>query len=525
MTEPASLGLAAATVEQPLPVPGRALVRNTLLNFAGLGVPLLVALATIPFLVRRLGESRFGVLSVDWIILNSAPIFDLGLGRAVRKRVAEALGTAHHERVASITWTAVLAQCLSGTLGMLALAALASPLVEHILNIPPELRSEARTTFYLVAGAIPLIVLTDTFCGVLEAAQRFDLVNAIRVPFHLALALAPLIGALLGWTLTGIATLLLLSAAAILALQFLLSTHVFPSLRQWPRPSLGELRALLRFGRWIAVSNVVGPILVYLDRFVVGVLLPMTAVAHYAAPYELVTHLSLLPASLAATLFPAFSALRAQARLEQMQAYASRSVKYLLLLLGPVILLTVAFSPDIIAAWVGPTFGEDSSRALRLLAIGVLLNALAQVPYSVVQAGGRPDLTAKFHLLELPLHAVAAFALVWAWGVPGAALAWTLRVLLDTVLLFAAAARLGGLRLSVPSRERLVYAGAFALLGLIAAGAPLVLATGWLRFAVPGAMGLAAGGALWRCVLDEHDRAHVLQLFGRSPAMTERSTS
>ena len=73
-------------------VSGRLLVQNSLLNFSSQAISLLVGVVTIPFIVRGLGTDRFGLLSLVWIVLGYFTIFDLGLGRAATKYVAEALG-------------------------------------------------------------------------------------------------------------------------------------------------------------------------------------------------------------------------------------------------------------------------------------------------------------------------------------------------------------------------------------------------------------------------------------------------
>jgi len=54
---------------------------------------------------------------------------------------------------------------------------------------------------------------------------------------------------------------------------------------------------------------------------------------------------------------------------------------------------------------------------------------------------GRPDLPAKFHLFELFFYVGIAWLLISKWGINGAAVAWTLRVILDTSLLFMAVFR------------------------------------------------------------------------------------
>ena len=80
-----------ANMENTLQINGRLLTNNWSMNLAGQILPIIVALSTIPYLVRGLGTERFGILSICWIFLGSSGIFDLGLGRATTKFVAERL--------------------------------------------------------------------------------------------------------------------------------------------------------------------------------------------------------------------------------------------------------------------------------------------------------------------------------------------------------------------------------------------------------------------------------------------------
>ena len=72
---------------------------------------------------------------------------------------------------------------LSG-LGVLAAAlALAfTPLLVHTLQMPAALNGEARLCFYILGLCIPFVIVAAGLRGFLEAFQRFDLVNAVRLP-------------------------------------------------------------------------------------------------------------------------------------------------------------------------------------------------------------------------------------------------------------------------------------------------------------------------------------------------------
>jgi O-antigen/teichoic acid export membrane protein len=63
------------------------------------------------------------------------------------------------------------------------------------------------------------------------------------------------------------------------------------------------------------------------------------------------------------------------------------------------------------------------------------------IPYTLLQALGRPDLTARFHLIELPVYVLVLWSMIRTFGIEGAAIAWLIRVALDALLLFAMARR------------------------------------------------------------------------------------
>jgi O-antigen/teichoic acid export membrane protein len=86
-------------------------------------------------------------------------------------------------------------------------------------------------------------------------------------------------------------------------------------------------------------------------------------------------------------------------------------------------------------AWVGERIADQATPVLQLLAVGVWLNVLAQVPQTVLQATGNADAVARLQLLELPFYLVLAAVLMQACGLAGVALAWVLRAALDAALL------------------------------------------------------------------------------------------
>jgi O-antigen/teichoic acid export membrane protein len=86
--------------------------------------------------------------------------------------------------------------------------------------------------------------------------------------------------------------------------------------------------------------------------------------------------------------------------------------------------------------WVGADVTRDAAFVGEIIALGVWFNGLAYIPFARLQAQGRPDLVAKCHLAEIIPYLAFLFLALRAWGVIGAAVAWSLRVFADAILLF-----------------------------------------------------------------------------------------
>ena len=92
--------------------------------------------------------------------------------------------------------------------------------------------------------------------------------------------------------------------------------------------------------------------------------------------------------------------------------------------------------------WLGSDFAQHSTLVVRLLAVAVFVNGVGQVPFAHLQSAGRPDITARLHLIELPAYVVVLLFFVKLWGIQGAAIAWMLRIVIDALLMFIFSHRL-----------------------------------------------------------------------------------
>ncbi len=445
---------------------GRRLARSMVWNLAAQLLPLAVALVCIPFIIQRAGVARFGVLALAWALIGYSALFDLGLGRALTKRVAEQLA-GDTTVIASTIWTGLAMMSLLGLIGAGGLYALAPWLAASALAIPEALVPEALAGFRLIALAVPLVTLMAGLRGVAESYQQFRRIAGINTILGILSYGGPLV--VLAYSATLPAAVLALIGSRLLGLAAFtwLVVATVPGMRTCG-PVRGAVQPLLHFGSWLTVSSIVGPLMDSMDRFIVGTMMSVEAVAYYVTPFDLVGRLRMLFGPLAGVLFPAFATALAADRPRAFALYLT-GLRHTLILITPPVLVLVLFAEEGLRLWLGPEFAQQGTPVARWLAIGQLISAMAAMPYALLQAGGRPDLTARLHLIELPLYLALVWPLVGAFGITGAAAAWTIRVLIDAILLFL----LGNRLIGAPLRRLWSVLSAGVILLLMMAGATL----------------------------------------------------
>jgi O-antigen/teichoic acid export membrane protein len=444
---------------------------NVALNVGGIAVPVLAGLLTIPALLRYLGEERFATLALGWTIVGYFSVLDLGLGRGLTMHIAR------HSRAAEAPQVAALARAgrrlmLGLGFAWTALLLVLFPIVER--HWPP-LSTQAGSPLLAWAAlvlCIPATLWMNSSTSILEAQSRFVNANAVRIPIGIGTYAGPLITALfvqdLGWIFASLLATRLLGAA-VLAWQV---RDQF--VRDAGRLPAAELRALLKFGGWMTVSQVVGPVLVYFDRFAIAAIISAAAVTQYTIPFDLLTRLPLFPMAIMAVLFPILvqaNTLNDQHSTGQAHSTARSTLQLMLVVWLCSMAFAALFGPSLLRLWIGDELGAASAPVWQWLIVGVAVNGIAHIPLTLLHSRGRTDIVAGLHLLELPVYLAAVWWALQHHGITGAAVVWTLRVTVDAILLHACA------RKTAPQWEHLLRTAAVA--GLVALGAIGGLA--WVR--------------------------------------------
>jgi O-antigen/teichoic acid export membrane protein len=173
-------------------------------------------------------------------------------------------------------------------------------------------------------------------------------------------------------------------------------------------------------------------------------LVSIQSLAYYSIAFTFANMTTMFSLAMVQSLIPAFSQLLTPEKKTELNALFSRSLRISVVGLLPSIMFLYVIAQPFFTIWAGPEFGRESVYPFHILLIGIFFSIIVYVPNCVVMAYGRPDILAKVQWIELLPYAFLAYFLIGSYGIVGAALAWTIREMINAVIYIYVTKRIVG---------------------------------------------------------------------------------
>jgi O-antigen/teichoic acid export membrane protein len=413
----------------------KTLAKNVLYNFLGYGSPLLFAIVLIPPLIKELGDERFGILSIAWMVLGYFSLLDFGIGRGLTKIISEKIALNFSDQVPGLFWTSIFLMFLVSSFTAIVILFLVPFLVESFFNISENVKEETLYSFYALAVSIPIIATTAALRGVLEAYQKFFAINIVRIFLGVFTFLGPILVLLVVNSLFWIIVIMIIVRLIVWVTYFYLCLTVNSAIKNNLTIRFKIFKPVLKFSIWISIANIVGPIISYSDRIIIGSAISAAAITYYSTPYEVVTKLLLIPGALVGVLFPFFSASFATVPAKAKELF-TKGAKYIFLIMFPAVFLLVTFASDGLNIWLGEKFAANSTSVMQFLSIGILMNSFSLIPNVFFQGTGKPHIPTLLNLVELPFYVFGMWLMISNYGIDGAALFYMIAAAIDAFIMY-----------------------------------------------------------------------------------------
>ena len=448
--------------------------KNIIWNISGATIPVVVGVFLMPAIIRRLGISRFGLLSVLWMLIGYFSIFDFGLSRTLTKMTADRYDSEREAEIPSLVLTVFILVVTSGFALSSLLSLSAHWLVESATSVPLHMHREVVHSIYWLSIGMPFVMGGSVLFGALEGMHKFSITSVIRLFMGVMMFVVPYVVSHFDPRLPLITAGL--AAVRIVTFLFLIYLTLKILRNVGGRPQMLSVRAIrpiLTYGGWISISNIIGPLLGCFDRFGILLILGSGVIAFYTVPYDTLSRILLVPNAMQGVLFATFATLWMNSRSRVTQIFKKSSDKTMLIMI-PAVTAVILVARPALMFWLGSEFAERSTGIAEILIFGVLANALARAPFALLQSCGFARSIATLQLVQLPLYGVFLWFAIKSYGLDGAAYVWAARTFIEAAALYFLAYRVE------PEVGRIAVRDAVRVGAVVAGVAPLAALSGEL---------------------------------------------
>lgn len=407
-------------------------MKGSIWTLAGQVAPLLVSLVATPFTIRLLGSEAYGVLILIGLIPMYFSFADFGMSVASTKFAASAFGEGDSKGEAQIVRTAGLIALLSSSIVAIPLL-LFSQRVIQAFKVPAQFENEASIALKLASLAFVLGVLSSVFNSPMLARLRMDLNQVtVSVPKMLLAGMTPIILFFGGGIVGAVGWSFLVALVALLATIYF-SGRLLPELFR-RGISREHFAPILRLGGAVMIAATAGLLLGNLEKLILTRFVSVKALAFYTVAFVFANTATFFSQAMLQSLVPAFSQLATPERKDLFNNLYQITLRMTILWSLPALVFLMVVAEPFFTFWAGPEFGRQSTVPLYLLLVGLQFSLVSFVPVASIFGFGRNDLLAKLYWAELPIYTILLLVLVPNFGIIGAAISWSGRMMLDSLI-------------------------------------------------------------------------------------------
>jgi len=407
------------------------IVRNTIFNAVGRFWTILVLLLLTPYIIRHLGNDRFGIWALVSVLTGYFGLLDFGIGTSFTKYFAEYYTKKDHQKINQIISTGFVIYFILALLLITIMVLAMNPLLK-LFNIPENMHGEASFVFLIGIILFGISNTLSPFKVLQTGLQRMDVTNKIAIILSFPNIIGTIIFLEMGYGLRGLminnAILVILTGI----ITIIASYKIFPELRFGFSFFQKEmLKTLFNFGYKVEIAIVALIITSQTDKLFITALLSVSLVTYYQLGNSIVQAVLALATLFVSAITPAFAEIEAKGERQLLITAYIRMTKYLSFITIPSFIFILISASNIMAIWMGPGYAQ-AALIIQILSIGWMINKIAHVGSTVSQAIEQPQLMAKGALITIILTIILGITFIKIFGFAGVAWGTTIALIIGT---------------------------------------------------------------------------------------------
>ena len=394
--------------------------KNAIWNIIGFLFSLGITFITLPLFISLLGDNNYGLFVLFQTIIAGFSLMGLGVGPATIKYVAESIGRENYDEANQVISTTLCFNLSIGILGAIVIVLMAIPMAENVFKIPAESQMIAQKCFYWVAVGWFVSQITVTLRSIPMAFQNFKIGvigTTLSSALNAALGLSVLYA---GGNLVNLMQANTVALAMSVIGWWYLARIVFPKLNVKIRISWNIFKKTLFYGSWQTVAGLGGMIYHRMDRIILGIFLPPSAIGYYSVPVAVCSRAHVGLAQIGSVFFPLISYLQGKNDKERIYRYFANGSWFIGLFSTIGYVPLALFGKSFLSLWIGPEFAKKSGDLFVIIILSHMILSTSVIRYNFLAGIGKPSWLALGALMSGIIGILSMVVLIPKFGLMGA---------------------------------------------------------------------------------------------------------
>jgi O-antigen/teichoic acid export membrane protein len=397
------------------------LIANSIRNFAGAAIPAAASLLTVPYIVKAMGDERYGAFTLIAAIIGYFALLDINVTAGAVKYIAEYNASGRRRELHEVIIFGGMIYLVIGVIGSFAIFILSGTLTERVFAVSAQHRALVTSALQLAALGFLFSQLQLFLNSITQSLNRFDISAILEIVFGTAVPITTVVLLWSGYGLWEIVALRVVATVVNVVLLLLIIIRIIPDFH-WVLPSSAIARKLASFSCYSYLSRIAAITYANADKLLIGAMVSVAELTYYAIPATIANRLLGLTFRMGSVFYPLASELNAlgqHEKLEQCYLTASRYLNYINIYFVMIISL---FAYQILFHWMGAGFAEKGEMIMIAISLSMLVDSFTNLPSLFNDGLGFPKMTGVFAVVRaIGGLGLTVFFTYW-WGIFGAAL-------------------------------------------------------------------------------------------------------
>ena len=396
-------------------------IRNLLSNWAGMILGLLISFLLAPYVVRKLGNTYYGVWNIIMDMTGYLGLLEMGVRQSIIRYVAKYRAVDDMDSLNRITSSAFSIYGVTSLVAAVISLGLAA-LFPYLVTVSTGTIPVARWVIVITGLNVAQGLIFSVYFGVILGIQRYDVLAKTGVVVAIIKAGATVLLLMNGFGLIALSLLHMVLNLAYSMYAIYYCKKEIPGL---------EIRFRMYGSEWSGkifnysfktfVMFIGQKIVYYSDSIVIGIMLGPAYVTYFVIGASLTEYMRRIVVQMTQMFTPLTSELQARGEEEKISDVLMQGTKMSLIIALPISIVFISMGKRFISLWMGKEYGPLSGEVLIVLTIAHLFSVAQYTTEDILQGLNKHQVCATCRCVEAVANLILSIVLIRSWGIIGVA--------------------------------------------------------------------------------------------------------